>query len=115
MKRDSSSATGDPLRNLLQEWKVTESLPPRFQEAVWDRIERAQPSESHTMSAWEFMVRWIETVLPRPALATVYVAVLLMVGVSAGWAQAEHKTARVKNELGERYLRVLDPYLAPRQ
>jgi hypothetical protein len=52
--------------------------------------------------------------LPRPALAASYVALLLAVGVSAGWAQARQETARVRDELGQRYVRVLDPYQAPR-
>ena len=96
------------------EWQLTESLPPRFEEAVWRRIERAQPDETRAISAWELVTHWIETVLPRPALATAYIAILLLIGVSAGWAQAEQKTARVKQELGQRYLRTLDPYLPTR-
>ncbi len=99
----------------MREWKVNEPLPPRFQEAVWRRIEGAQSGETGKVSAWEVITRWIETVLPRPALATAYLAVLLAVGVTAGWTQAEDKTARVKDELGQRYVRVLDPYLTPRQ
>jgi hypothetical protein len=53
--------------------------------------------------------------LPRPALAASYVAILLAIGVTAGWTQARHETARVKGELGQRYIRVLDPYQAPRE
>ena len=53
--------------------------------------------------------------LPRPALAASYVAILLAIGVTAGWAQAHHETSRVKNELGERYVRMLDPSQTPRQ
>jgi len=53
--------------------------------------------------------------LPRPALAGSYVALLLVGGVTVGWAQARQDAARVKDELSERYLRVLDPYQTPRQ
>ena len=97
----------------MREWKVTEALPPRFQDGVWRRIERAQTRQAG--SAWAVVANWIATVLPRPALATAYVTVLLAIGVTAGWAQARQQTARVHDELGQRYVRVLDPYLAPRQ
>ena len=103
----------ESLRKVLREWQTNASLPPRFQESVWQRIKRAQ---SPTVpSAWAVISHWVGAMLPRPALAISYIAVLLAVGVTAGWAQARQNTARVKDELGQRYVRVLDPYLAPRQ
>lgn len=103
----------EALRKLLKESRREVPLPPRFQENVWKRIERAQVPVAP--SVWAGIGHWIGTVLPRPALATSYVAVLLTIGVTAGWAQARQETARVKGELGERYVRVLDPYQAPRE
>jgi len=105
-----------PLRKVLKEWRTDAALPPRFQEAVWQRIQRGDQAEPPVAaSAWSGIARWISTMLPRAALAASYVAVLLAVGVTAGWAQARQETARVKDELGLRYVRVLDPYLAPRK
>ena len=52
--------------------------------------------------------------LPRPALATAYVAVLLAIGATAGWAQARQESERVSDALSVRYVRLLDPYQAPR-
>jgi hypothetical protein len=101
------------LRKVLKEWRTDAPLPPRFQESVWHRIERAQVPPAP--SAWTVIAHWIGNVLPRPALAISYVAVLLTIGVTAGWAQAHQETGRVKGELGERYIRVLDPYQTPRQ
>jgi len=106
----------EALRKVLKEWRANAALPPGFQEAVWRRIERAERVPTPVArSPWAVIAHWIGTVLPRPALATAYVAVLLAVGVTAGWAQARQETARVKGELGERYVRVLDPYQTPRQ
>ncbi len=48
-------------------------------------------------------------------MAVAYVTVLLAIGATAGWAQAHQTDSRVKDELGERYVRTLDPYQAPRQ
>jgi hypothetical protein len=49
---------------------------------------------------------------PRPPFG---LPSLLTIGVSAGWTQARQETARVKGELGERYIRMLDPYQTPHQ
>jgi hypothetical protein len=100
------------LGKLLHEWRADAPLPPHFQQAVWRRIEGAQASRAS--SVWTAIAGWIGTALPRPALAAAYVAILLTLGVTAGWTQARQETARVKNELGERYIRTLDPYQVPR-
>ena len=102
-----------PFRKVLREWKVTTPLPPHFQEQVWQRIERAR--RHATPSVWAAMAHWVGTMLPRPALAASYIAVLLTIGLTAGWAQARHETGRVKAELGQRYVRALDPFLTLRQ
>ena len=103
----------EALHKLLKEWRADAPLPLRFQEAVWRRIERAQAPAAP--SVWDVIADWIGTALPRPALAVSYVAILLAIGMTAGWTQARQETARVKGELGNRYIRVLDPYQAPRQ
>src|SRR6266540_4758291 len=116
MKTNEPGNQDEALRKVLKEWRTDAALPPGFQEAVWRRIERAEPAPTPTApSVWAVIAHWIGTALPRPALATAYVAVLLAVGVTAGWAQARQETSRVKGELGERYVRVLDPYQTPRQ
>jgi hypothetical protein len=101
----------EALRKLLEQWRIDAPLPPHFQEAVWRRIERAPAAPS----VWDVIADWIGTVLPRPALAASYAAILLAIGVTAGWTQARQETTRVKGELGERYIRGLDPYQVPRQ
>lgn len=113
MKNSQPGNHDDPLHQVLQEWRPDASLPPGFQEQVWQRIERAQAPAAP--SVWAVVTHWVETVLPRPALAASYLAVLLIVGGTAGWAQAHQETAHVRDELGQRYVRVLDPYLAPRE
>jgi len=113
MKTNEPGNHDEALRKVLKEWRTDASIPPGFQEGVWRRIERAQAPIAP--SVWAVVAHWIGTVLPRPALAASYVAVLLAIGVTVGWAQAYQETARVKDELSQRYVRLLDPYLAPRQ
>jgi len=116
MKINEPDNRDESLRQVLKEWRVDASLPPRFQEAVWRRIERTERAQAPAVpSVWGVVAHWVGTMLPRPVLAVSYVAVLLAVGVTAGWAQARQDTARFKHELGQRYVRALDPYQAPRQ
>ena len=112
MKPTNPSEKDRQLSGLMREWKSEVSLPPRFQEGVWRCIEGAQAPTK--LSVWEAVSHWIGTLLPRPAMATAYVAVLLSVGATAGWTQAHQTNTRVKGELGQRYVQVLDPYQAPR-
>jgi hypothetical protein len=106
----------EALRKLLKEWRTDASLPAHFQQTVWRRIEREEHLHRPAVpSLWAIIGHWIGTVLPRPALAASYVAVLLALGVTAGWTHARRETTHLKDELGQRYVRALDPYLAPRQ
>jgi len=114
MKKPEPIGNDEQLSRTLREWKVDASLPPRFQEGVWREIEGASARREKRPSVWGMFAHLIGTVLPRPALAAAYVAVLLTIGATAGWTQAHQTNARVKGELGERYVRVLDPYQAPR-
>ena len=101
-----------PLRALLKEWKPQPSLPPRFHEQVWQRIKRAETAPAPSVSLTTVFANWIATMLPRPALATAYVTVLLVIGAGVGWNQARHETARVTSDLSARYVQAVDPYQA---
>jgi hypothetical protein len=102
----------DRLSRALRKWKVTASLPPRFQEGVWQRIARSEAGPKAT--GWKEFMRMIEAAFRRPALAVCYVAILLLVGLSAGVVQARQDAARMQDALGARYLQAVDPYQAPR-
>lgn len=116
MKTSEPSKKDEALSRLLKEWRMDASLPPRFQESVWRHIERAEKAQVPGVpSVWTVIAHWIGTMLPRPALAVSYMAVLLAVGVTVGWAQGRQQSTRVKDELGLRYVRALDPYQTPRQ
>ena len=107
-----SELPDDGLGKVLREWRVQAELPPRFQESVWKRIERGESPAPAPF--WSVIAQWFATVLPRPAVALAYVAVVVALGATAGWAQARQESAQVRDQLGERYIHVLDPYAAPR-
>src|SRR5258708_1680957 len=72
MSEDHLSEKDEALSKLLKTWKPGAQLPPRFQEAVWRRIESAEPTRSHGLL--QTLAIWIEKTLSRPALAASYVA-----------------------------------------
>jgi glucose dehydrogenase len=110
MKAKESRQDEEPLRALLKEWKAAPTLPARFQEQVWRRIERSETPVTAGISLWVVLRNWITTMLPRPALAVSYLMVLLAIGATVGWAQARTETNRVGDQLSVRYVRSVDPY-----
>ena len=110
MKTTDKDDRDEPLAALLREWKVKFPPPPRFTEEVWRRIDRAEPWPAPTVSLAEVIANWIATRLPRPALATAYLTVLLAVGASMGWRQGQQESNRVTRELSARYAQAVDPY-----
>ena len=112
MKKLNPSDSERQLSELLQEWKPQPSLPPRFQERVWKQIDRAVASKPPTSLA--AIMRWIDAAFRRPALATADVAVLLFIGLGAGYWQAQDKTAQTETRMRALYVQSVDPYQAPR-
>ena len=104
MNRDTAMKE-DRLTRVLQKARPEPGLPPRFQEAVWRRIERDDPGcpRSETSHWFERLV----TLLLRPRLAIGgAVAMLLlggMLGVLDGIADA-HQAAR------DQYVASVVPY-----
>lgn len=97
----------DPrLKAALRAWQVSGPLSSRFQEHVWKRIETA---EARPMTAgW---ADWFAVAFARPAFATACAALLLAAGLSVGFWRASHDTARWDNQLAQRYVAAVDPYL----
>lgn len=112
MKQNDPIGKNEPLGRILQEWQVDASLPPRFQEDVWRRIARSEGSREN--SWWKDFLLTCEAAFRRPALAVSYVAILLVIGLSVGIAQARHSSARLDETLGTRYVQSIDPYQAHR-
>jgi hypothetical protein len=110
--KNSIPENDEKLSRLLRESKADAPLPPRFQEGVWRRIESSASARVRQVSWGDMFAHWLGAILPRPAMATAYIAVLLTIGITVGWAQAQQTNARVKADLSERYVSVLDPYQA---
>ena len=107
---NQEAENADPLREILRSWTLDASLPPRFQEQVWERIARteAQPQGG----VWDVFVSWAQLLLGRPKVALSYVTVLLALGTAAGSWMAQVESSRVDEALGKRYVQSVDPYQA---
>jgi hypothetical protein len=84
----------DPrLSALLRQSRSKPSLPPRFQEGVWRRIEDSETSPAATPGRLDFLAAWI--LRPRFAVATAVVLILggTLIGVDQG-RQAAHQDAQ---------------------
>jgi hypothetical protein len=111
--RLENTAPDEKLDDLLREWKIEESLPPRFDEGVWQRVARQEDRRTTTML--DRLSGWVGLLLARPSVAVSYVALLLMVGLAAGYWQARSTEARTDERLGARYVQMLDPYQSQSQ
>src|SRR5712691_10375968 len=111
MKPEYSSENDAALRKVLLQWEVEDSLPPRFCEQVWQRIARSEADAP--VPPWTVLANWTGAVMSRPSLAVSYVTLLLLTGLFAGYWHARSDTARMSEELGTRYVQMLDPYKGP--
>lgn len=109
MKAQHSNQNDEALSRILREWKVKPQLPPRFQDAVWHRIERSET----VGPAWRILWDRLSAAITRPTLATSYLAVLLLTGLLAGYWQAKVANAQAEAQLSTRYVQVIDPYQMP--
>ena len=110
MKTNQTPQDDSALRQVLREWRVDAPLPPRFQEEVWRRIDRAESQAQP--SFWGWLSSLLEVRLLRPQFAFSYVAALVLLGVAAGSFAAQAATRRANADLGARYVQSLDPFRA---
>lgn len=114
MKTTQKESLPDGLSRVLREWRSDAPLPPGFQASVWHRID-LKNVEHDRGSLFEIILIWLNHFVARPQMAAALIAVLVMVGVTAGWTQGVHENAKVQNQLAQRYIATLDPYQPSRQ
>ena len=112
MQDHLASAKDEALTRLLGSWRPDAPLPPRFQEAVWNRIARAEARAA--AGHWTIFSRWVERIFARPSFALSYVAILLFAGLGAGLWEAHGRAVHGEREWRARYVQMVDPYQMPR-
>jgi hypothetical protein len=95
MNQENSNSNDEKLSALLRNARATPSLPPRFQEGVWRRIEESEISTPAPMSWLDVLV--LRTLRPRFALAVAVVLVVTgsVVGARQG-NQAAHQDVQTR-------------------
>lgn len=107
MKPDES------LRKVLRGWVVDAALPPRFEQRVWERVNRAE--SRRVSNRWAGLRSWLELKSRRPAFIVSYLAVLLFAGVLAGHQQGQSQSRQSESKMKARYLQMVDPYQGARR
>jgi hypothetical protein len=98
----------EALHQALQRWEVKPPLPPGFSNEVWRRIDRTQEPRSWAALAW--LTNLFERTLIKPSVALAYLMTLLIVGSVIGWSRAQRDQGQTHEWLGQRYVRLIDPY-----
>jgi hypothetical protein len=114
MKTQPDESEEQPLRTLLQDWRVEAKPAPRFKQEVWRRIDTAERTqEQATASPDRLFTGWLETLFAswRPAVA--YVAVLLLLGGALGHRTGQAQTDAAQRQLANLYVQSVDPYQNP--
>lgn len=107
MKSNQETNSDERLRALLKTWTVEATPAPRFQEHVWQRIARSSRPEP---SGFEILFSWLENITRQPALAFAYLAILLVIGLGAGFVQAQKVQAQARSQFEAMYVQSVDPY-----
>ena len=105
-----SLAEDSALRTALREWKVASTLPEKFEEQVWRRIERNAPMRE---DGWDLIRTWVARMFVRPSFALSYATVLLFAGLLAGFWQGHAESQREDQLMRTRYIQMVDPYKMP--
>ena len=95
MEQENFNSNDEKLSALLRKTRPTPSLPPRFREGVWRRIEEGEIPMTTRVSWLDALVAW--TFRPKFALAVavVLVAAGSLVGAREG-NQAAHQDAQAR-------------------
>lgn len=112
MKPDKSQKSDAKLDALLGQWRVETPLDADFQERVWQRIASTESRGSVTVAV-ALARSWAEQWFSRPAIATGYLAVSLLIGIGAGWLQMRNSVSDYHESLGRKYVQSVDPYQKP--
>jgi hypothetical protein len=95
MEKENSNPNDEKLSTLLRSARPAPSLPPRFQESVWRRIEESEIPATARVSWLDALVSWAL----RPKFALAAAVVLMAAGSFVGARegnQAAHQDAQIR-------------------
>jgi len=99
----------DELSDVLKEWRVEASLPPRFREGVWRRIAISRETRSAWIGFWQSVVfRW-EALVRKPVGVAACLALFTAVGVGLGTWHAQEFAQRAETAWQHAYFQSVSP------
>ena len=98
--------TDKNLKQLLSTWEVDVPIPRRFQAEVWAKI---AAQEGRSRSLWDRLRDGLSFDFYRPQFAAVVVTLGLMLGIGAGYVNAQNSNALVGRQLEARYMQTINP------
>ena len=98
------------LGKALDSWKLSSSLPPRFNEMVWSKI-----SSTRNISVREILAERFSAVFSRPAVAWAYVGILMLTGISGGYFFGTAQADEIRTTQMASYIQYVDPYAGLRK
>lgn len=104
MKKENLNPADEKLGVLLRQSRATPSLPPRFQQNVWRRIEDAEAPARP--GSW---LDTLATLILRPRFALAATGILLLAGILAGTVEG-HQLAHRDAQMN--YLTSVAPHAA---
>ena len=105
MKTPNSDSNDPALRAMLRAAHPAPSLPPRFQEGVWKRLERVETTENKARSGG-----WLEQLVRRmlqPAYATAMLTAVMLAGTWMGVRDGDQAIDHVERG---RYVAAVSPF-----
>jgi len=105
MSHQEDTEQDQGLHSHLQAWRADAELPPRFKEEVWRRIGRR---EEHRPSLWG---EWWRVIAGQRVWAGVYVGVVVVIGVGAGFARSQNYREQAERTWQAAYVESVSPML----
>jgi hypothetical protein len=102
----------DELSDVLKEWRVEASLPPRFREGVWRRIAISQEKRGAWIGFWRSVAfRW-EAIVQKPIGVAACLVFFAAVGVGIGTWHAREFTQSAQTAWQYAYFQSVSPTTA---
>jgi hypothetical protein len=102
MNHENPNPNDEKLSAVLREARSQPSLPPRFQEGVWRRIEESEAPAASRRSWLDALASWVL----RPRFALAVAVVLICAGSLAGVREGQQS---VREQAQTRYLAAVAP------
>jgi len=109
MQQQPRNDRSDELSEVLKEWRVDASLPPRFRESVWRNIAVSEGSHNARNGFWSSLLLHWENFVRRPVGIAACLALFTAVGVGFGLWHARAFAHRAETAWQNAYVLSVNP------